>query len=449
MAASRAALFLLPVLMLAQMNTAELTGVVLDQSGGAVRQVNLTLANPATGSTRSTQTDAQGGYRFLRVPPGSYDLTASIQGFRTEKVKGIVLTVGQQATFHVTLSVDSVASEAVVTAGASLVDLQSAALSDVIDPKAIRELPLNGRDFAQLALLEPGVAPSRRSSDSGGPGTKLVINGNRPSQVSFVLDGSDINDANNNTPGSAAGVLLGVDTLEEFRVNTNSYSAAYGRSAGGVISAVTKSGTNQLHGSIFEFVRNSSFDAKNFFDSPTAPIPPFRRNQFGVEVDGPIVRNRTFFLGSYEGLRQRLGVTSRSVVPDANARLGIFPNGSRVTVSPAVPPYLALVPLPNDRNFGDGTGEFLNAASQATNEDFYVGRVDHRFSENTTLFARFTIDDATVAVPDAIRLVEAQTKSSYRYVTVELTRILTAQLLNTARVSMNRSNTEGRQQLPA
>ena len=207
MTAGKPVLLLLPAVLLAQMNTAELTGVVLDQTGGAVRQVSLTLTNPATGSTRSTLTDAQGGYRFLRVPPGSYDLTAELSGFRREKAKGLVLTVGQQATLHLTLTLDAVTSEALVTAGASMVDLQSAALSDVIDPKAIRELPLNGRDFAQLALLEPGVAPSRRSSDSGGPGTKLVINGNRPSQVSFVLDGSDINDANNNTPGSAAGVL--------------------------------------------------------------------------------------------------------------------------------------------------------------------------------------------------------------------------------------------------
>jgi hypothetical protein len=269
-----------------------------------------------------------------------------------------------------------------------------------------------------------------------------VINGNRPSQVSFVLDGSDINDANNNTPGSAAGVLLGVDTLEEFRVNTNSYSAAYGRSAGGVISAVTRSGTNQLHGSLFEFVRNSSFDAKNFFDSPTAPIPAFRRNQFGVEVDGPLLRNKTFFLGSFEGLRQRLGVTSRSVVPDANARLGIFPSGARVPVNPAVPPYLDLVPLPNDRSFGDGTGEFVSAASQATNENFIVGRIDHRFSDKTSVFARFTADDAKVAIPDAIRLVQSESTSSSRYLTAEATRILTQRMLNTLRFSFNRSDIE-------
>jgi hypothetical protein len=435
-------MLLVPALLLAQTNTAELAGVVTDQSGGAVRKVHVSLTSPLTGATWNAETDGQGGYRFLRLTPGTYDLAAAIDGFRTERRQGIVLTVGQEATLNLTLALGAISTETVVTAPTTLIDLQNAALSHVMDPKSIRELPLNGRDFAQLALLEPGVAPARRSSDSGGPGTKLVINGNRPSQVSFLLDGSDINDANNNTPGSAAGVLLGVDTLEEFRVNTNSYSAEYGRSAGGVISAVTKSGTNRLHGSVFEFLRNSAFDAKNFFDSASAPIPAFRRNQFGAEADGPVVRNRTFFLASYEGLRQRLGVTSRSVVPDANARLGIFPNGSTVVVNPAVAPYLNLVPLPNDRSFGDGTGEFVSAASQATNEDFFVGRIDHRFSDRTFLFARFTGDGATVAVPDAIRLVQAKNRSANRYFTTELTRIVSQRMLNTARFSFNRSDIE-------
>lgn len=435
------AILIVPALMMAQTNTAELVGLIVDQSGGAIPEVSVTLTSPMTGMKRSTHTDGQGGYRFLRVPPGAYDLTASIEGFRIDRRRGIILTVGQQATLNLTLAVGSISSEAVVTAG-NLVDMQSAALSEAMDPKTIRDLPLNGRDFAQLALLEAGVAPSRRSPDSGGPGTKLVINGNRPSQVSFLLDGSDINDANNNTPGSAAGVMLGIDTLEEFRVNTNSYSAAYGRSAGGIISAVTKSGTNRLHGSLFEFARNSTFDAKNFFDSSAAPIPPFRRNQFGVEVDGPVISNKTFFLGGYEGLRQRLGITSRSVVPDADARSGIFPGGSRVVVNPAVPAYLDLVPLPNDRNFGDGTGEFMSAASQATNEDFFAGRIDHHFSDRTSVFARFTADDATVAVPDGIRLIQAESRSSNRYLTVELTRIVTQRLLNTARFGFNHSDIE-------
>src|SRR4029077_1321753 len=156
---------------------------------------------------------------------------------------------------------------------------------------------LNGRDVAQLALLQPGVAPSLRGGDSGGAGTNLVIQGSRPDQIRFLLDVSYITDANNATPGSAAGVVLGVDTLQEFRVLTNAYSAEYGRSAGGVVSALTKSGTNLLHGSLFEFIRNSDLDSKNYFDSKSSLIPPFKRNQFGTEVDGPIFKDKTFFLG--------------------------------------------------------------------------------------------------------------------------------------------------------
>lgn len=427
-------LWLAPIYLSAQPTTAELAGVASDASGAVIPNAPITLTNPATNNKRQTQTDAQGAYRFLRLAPGAYELTAAPQGFRAERRTGITLTVGQQAVLNLNFEVATVATETVVTAGAVLIDLQNTALSGVSDPKAIRELPLNGRDFAQLALLEPGVSPSRRTSDSGGPGTKLSINGNRPSQNSFVLDGSDINDANNNTPGSAAGVLLGVDTLEEFRVNTNSYSAAYGRSAGGVISAVTKSGTNQFHGSIFEFVRNSAFDAKNFFDAAASPIPAFRRNQFGVEVDGPIIKNKTFFLASYEGLRQRLGVTSRTVVPDA---------AIRANAVPVVRPYLALIPLPNDRSFGDGTGEYVSAASQAVDENFFVTRIDHRFNDKTSLFGRFTIDRANVAIPDAIRLVQAETKSDNRYFTLEATRVLTERLVNTARFSVNKSNSDG------
>lgn len=436
-------LLLAPICLFAQPTTAELAGVATDPSGSVIANAAIALVNPATGAQRQAQTDPQGAYRFLRLAPGNYELTATSDGFRAERRTGLNLSIGQQAVLNLKFEVATVSTEASVSAGTVLIDLQNTALSGVSDPKAIRELPLNGRDFAQLALLEPGVTPSRRSSDSGGPGTKLVINGNRPSQNSFVLDGADINDANNNTPGSAAGVLLGVDTLEEFRVNTNSYSAAYGRSAGGVISAVTKSGTNQLHGSLFEFVRNSAFDAKNFFDSPSNRIPPFRRNQFGVAIDGPIVKNRTFFLASYEGLRQRLGVTSRTVVPDANARQGIFPTGPRITVNPAVPAYLALVPLPNDRSFGDGTGEFVAAASQSVDENFFVARIDHRFSDKTSIFGRFTIDKANVAIPDALRFVQAETQSDNRYLTIEGTRVLTASLVNTARFSVNKSESRG------
>jgi hypothetical protein len=404
-----------------------------------VAQAEITIVHEATGLNRTVHSDESGKYTFTQLAPGRYRLTVNAAGFETAVRSGVDLRVGQSAALNVELRVGNIETSIEVSAAASRVDTQTSALSSVMDSRAIRELPLNGRDFAQLALLQVGVAPSRRTSDSGGPGTKLVINGAKPSQVSFLLDGSDINDANNNTPGSAAGVLLGVDTLEEFRVLTNSYSAAYGRSAGGVVSAVTRSGTNRFHGSVFEFHRNSALDAKNFFDAKDAPIPRFWRNQFGVVADGPIVRNRTFFLASYEGLRQDLGVTTRTVVPDANARQGIFPGQPPIAVHPAIPPYLALVPLPNDRNFGDGTGEYVARSTQVTDEDFFTARVDHRFSNAITLYGRYTNDEASIAVPDGIGLVQADTTSLNRFFTSEMKAVLTERALNVLRVSINRS----------
>lgn len=425
----------------AQVDRSELSGAVLDPAGATIAHVELTLANQETNASRITHTDDRGRYVFSQLAPGQYSLTAHVEGFETETRRDIVLTVGRSAVLDLTMRVAGISSEAVVTAAAQLIETRSTALSSTMDTASIRNLPLNGRDFAQLALLQPGVAPSRRTSDSGGPGTKLAIGGNRPGQVSFRLDGSDINDSNNNTPGSAAGVLLGVDTLQEFRVLTNSYSAAYGRNAGGVVSAITRSGGNDFHGSIFEFLRNSALDAKNFFDPVSAPIPRFQRNQFGAEFEGPVIGNRLFFLLSYEGLRQRLGVTSRSVVPDSQARMGLVA-GRTVPVSSSVMPYLALIPLPNERGFGDGTGEYVSTASQATDENFVTGRVDYRKSDFTSFFLRFTLDNGTVTVPDGFKLVRADTTSRNRYVTAEGTHIFSERLLDTVRVSDNRSSSK-------
>ena len=422
----------------AQINTAELSGTVTDQTGGVLRGAEVALTGEGTGMRRVTHTNQAGEYYFLHLAPGVYRLTAQMEGFAAETREGIELAVGRQAQLDFELHLGTMAAETVVVAGTPLVETRATSLSAVMDSHAIRELPLNGRDFAQLALLEPGVAPSRRTSDSGGPGTKLVVGGNRPSQVSFLLDGSDVNDANNNTPGSVAGVLLGVDTLQEFRVYTNAYSAQYGRSGGGIVSAVTRSGTNALHGNVFEFARNSAFDAKNFFDPLNRPIPAFKRNQFGVEVDGPIAHDRTFFLASFEGLRQRLGVTQRSVVPDAAARGGTLP-GQSVAVNPAVVPYLDLVPLPDGRSFGDGTGEFISGSSQATGENFFSGRIDHTFSAKTSVFGRYSFDSGAVRLPDALNLVRADNSSRNQYATAQLTRIFNERMLNDFRLSYNRS----------
>jgi len=423
----------------AQDNSAELRGLVLDASGAAVPGATVALQNEQTGVSDTVHTSSQGDYVFLRLVPGVYRLTTTLAGFRTDVRGGVALNVGQKARLDVRLEVGDVTAQVVVEGAAPLVETQSAALASVMDNRSIKELPLNGRDFAQLALLQPGVSPSRRTSDSGGPGTKLVINGAKPSQVSFVLDGADINDANNNTPGSVAGIMLGVDTLQEFRVVTNSYSAAYGRSAGGIISAVTRTGTNAFHGGAFEFHRNSAMDAKNYFDAKDQPIPDFQRNQFGFSFDGPILRNRAFFMASVEGLRQNLGVTRRTVVPDADARRGIFPGQAAFQVDPAIPAYLALVPLPNGRNFGDGTGEYIAATTTTTSGNYATLRLDHRASNRLSGFMRYTFDDAAVEAPDAIELVRADNESRNQYFTAEANYVITNQWLNTFRASVNDS----------
>ena len=432
-------LFLFSFVAQAQQNTAELSGSVADANGAVLINTKVTVRQPLTGATRVTHTNSAGLYTFTQLPLGVYTVSVSHTGFQTEVREGVELTVGQRARLDFSLKVGAVSSETVVTAGVSQVETQSSALSSVMDKDSIRELPLNGRDIVQLALLKPGVAPSRRTSDSAGSGVQLSIGGRRPNQISFVLDQTDINDGNNNTPGSVSGVLLGVDTLQEFRVLTNGYSAEYGRSAGGVISAVTRSGTNQWHGSAFEFVRNSAFDAKNFFDPVNQKIPHFARNQFGGIVSGPIKHDRTFFLASYEGLRQRLGITNQAVVPNAAARNGDIPGLAKITVNPAVPGYLALVPLPNGRDFGDGTGQYISSGSNLDDEDFVVGRVDHRFSDKTSIFGRYTFNNAEVSVPDNLQLFRSGTASRNQYVTAQVTRIFNERLLNNVRFSYNRS----------
>ena len=425
--------------MAAQTNTAAISGSVADQGRGVLRGVAVTLTQQSTGAQRSTHTDDSGAYYFLQLPPGPYRIAASLEGFRTEVREGIELSVGSEIHLDLALALGAMTQETVVAADASPLQMESAALSGAMDGRSIRELPLNGRDFAQLALLEPGVAPSRRTSDSGGPGTKLVAGGSRPSQISFLLDGADINDSNNNTPGSAAGVLLGVDALQEFRVYTNAYAAQYGRSGGAVVSAVTRAGTNDFHGALFEFTRNSRFDAKNFFDPLNQPIPAFRRNQFGMEMDGPIERGRTFFLVSMEGLRQSLGATHRSVTPDEASRQGSVPGLAPIRVAAGVAPYLALIPLPNGRSFGDGTGEFIYTATQPVRENFFAGRIDHSFSERTSVFARYSRDSAASQAPDDLNLFSATSSSLNDYSAVQVTRIISERSLNDLRVAYNRS----------
>jgi hypothetical protein len=279
------------------------------------------------------------------------------------------------------------------------------------------------------------------SDPVGGRTPKISINGARPEQNNFLLDGTDINNVYNKTPGSVGGVLLGVEAILEFQVLTNAYSAEFGRSAGGVINAVTRSGANRYHGSLFEFHRNSTLDAKNFFDPANQPTPAFKRNQFGGAFGGPIRKDKIFFFATYEGLIERLGVTGVAAVPDANARQGRLPNRT-VTLHPAIPTYLQLLfPLPNGNNLGGGAAEYLFSLSQPTNEHFAQGRIDHHVSEHDTVWGRFTFDNGTVDRQPTNKPPLAFTKERSRnqYLTLEQQHTFASGMLNTARFGFNRS----------
>ncbi len=430
----------------AQTVGASLQGTIADPSGAVVPKAQVEVRNAGTGASSSLISDEAGRYRVPLLPPGEYELRISARGFQTVVRKGIHLAVGQDAVLDIILELGRTTSEISVVADAPRLNLTSGALSGLVDDRQIRDLPLNGRSFQQMALLQPGVTAALAAGNDvvGGRTPKISINGARPEQNNFLLDGTDINNVYNKAPGSVAGVLLGVEAVQEFQVLTNAYSAEFGRSSGGIINAVTRSGGNRLHGSAFEFLRNSAVDAKNFFDPASKPIPAFKRNQFGASVGGPIRRDKTFFFGTYEALIERLGITGVTAVPDADARRGILA-GRTVQLHPAVPAYLeTLFPLPNGRPLGGGAAEFLYSRSQPTNEHFVQGRVDHRFSGSDSLFGRYTISNGTVDRQPTNKPPTAFTKERSRnqYVTLEEQHIFSPTLMNTVRLGFNRSTQE-------
>jgi len=425
---------------------ASLQGVITDPSGAVIARARVEIRNTESGALVSLESDAAGRYRAPVLQPGQYEVRMTASGFQTLVRTGIHLAVGQDAVLDGAMQMGQTASEINVQADTPRINLVSGSVSGLVDDKQIRDLPLNGRSFQQLALLQPGVnaALSAGNDVIGGRAPKISINGARPEQSSFLLDGTDINNVYNKTPGSVGGVLLGVDAVLEFQVLTNSYSAEFGRAAGGVINAVTRSGTNSLHGSVFEFVRNSALDAKNFFDPAASGVPPFKRNQFGGTTGGAIRRDKTFFFAAFESLIERLGVTGVANVPDPNARQGILPTKT-VPLNPAVPQYLdTLFPLPNGRNLGGGVAEYLFSRSQPTNEYFVQGRIDRRFSAADSLFGRYTFDNGNVDRQpiNTPPIVFTKERSRNQYVTLEYQHIFSPTVWNTVKAGYNRSTSE-------
>lgn len=422
---------------------ASLRGVVKDKDGAPVAAAKVEIVERATGKVKNQQTNGEGEFFEPILTPGVYDLTTRADKFKDYESKGLNLTVGQQAQLRITMSTVEDVIVADAGAAAAQVNLSSGSMTYVVGKDEIRDLPLNGRSFEQLALLQPGVvaAYSAGSSFYGARTRAISVNGARPEQNSFLVDGVDMMNAFNKTPGSAAGVLLGVEGVQEYQVLANSYSPEFGRAAGGVINAASRYGSNQLNGSLFYFLRNSAFDAKNYFTPVGQSIPGFKRNQFGGVIGGPIVKNKTFFFGSYESLIERLGVISSAAVPDAAARLGQLPSGT-VPVNPIMRPYLdKLFPASNGASLGGGAAEYRYSLSQPTDDRFYTARLDHRFSDKDNFFARYTMTEGTVDRVPANTLPVSRLLETGRnqYIGTEWVRMISPSLFMINRAAFSRS----------
>ena len=427
----------------AQVAGGTITGSVTDSSGAAIPNAQVSVKNSATDVTLNFATDSAGFYTAPNVLPGNYVVTASAPSFTT-RGDAVTLTVGQDLALNISLQVGGVSQKVEITDISSTVDLASSAISGVIGAETVRELPLNGRSWTDLATLQPGVAgvQTQASYTQGaqrgnrGFGAQISVSGGRPQQNNYRLDGVSINDYANSGPGSVIGVNLGVDAIQEFSIITSNASAEYGKTSGGVINSITRSGANQFHGDAYEFLRNSALDARNFFDGPA--IPPFKRNQFGASAGGPIWKDHTFIFGDYEGIRQSLGTTNRIVVPSANARIGHLSTGN-VTVDPAVTKYLGLYPLPNGTLLGKGdTGPYNFASQQIVNEDFFTIRADHKLSSEDSAFATYMFDNAPFTQPDAYNNVLQGSSTRRQVAVIEESHTFSPRFVNAVRFGLNR-----------
>jgi len=443
-----------------QVAGATLSGTISDSSGAVVPQANVVIKNVATGVSTELATNTDGFYTAANLLPGDYEVTISAKGFNTEKRTGISLTVGSQQVFDLTLHVGSATKEViVVTAEAPAVQLNSSDISAVVNATTVRELPLNGRSWTDLAELQPGVNKIQTQPDfaqgtdrgNRGFGQQLTISGARPQQNNYRLDGVSLNDYANGAPGSVLGGSLGVDAIQEFSVLTSNYSAEYGKTSGGVVNAITRSGTNQFHGSVYEFLRNNHLDARNFFDDPTQSTPPFKRNQFGGAIGGPIFKNRTFFFADYEGIRQSKGITTVAFVPSQNARNGILSSGN-VIVDPKAASFFTFYHLPNGgpvAGSGGDLGIYSFPGQQIVNENFVTARVDHKISSNDSLFGTYMYDKTPYLSPDGLNNVEFSTLTARQFASIEETHMFTPGFVNSIRIGGNHEAVNNNESLKA
>ena len=444
--------------------TASITGTVEDASGAVVREATITVKSQETGATRTVTTDDSGNYRVLSLPLGPQELKVEKQGFKSVVRTGVSLEVGQEAVVNFRLEVGELVQQMAVSEEAPVVNVTTASVSGMVDERQIKELPLNGRSFDDLITLNPGTInyTLKSANTSTSNGNTFSVAGRRTSENLFLLNGIEYMGSSQLavTPGGTSGLLLGIDAVREFNVLTDTYSAEYGKRAGAQVSAVTQSGTNQFHGTIFEFLRNSALDSPGPFDNGT--VPPFRRNQFGGAAGGPLKKDRLFLFGNYEGFRQSLDVSNVSVVPDDNARLGILPNSCTGLPTPVpksnstMEQYASLFwPQPNGPELtvpASGTGctstaQVPSGTAKATynpnehiREDFGTLRADYNVGKNDTLSSAYTIDDGTSLIPLADPVFASFTPLRMQVLNLTETHVFSPAILNTATVGFSRAS---------
>lgn len=418
--------------------SATLAGVVQDASGGVLPGAQVSARSVATGVTRQTTTEADGRFTLAGLLAGDYEIRLELSGFRPLVRTGIRLTVGENASLTLTLEVG--ATEVVTVSGAaSQVNTRSSELSYLVDQRTIAQLPVNGRNYTDLMSLLPAVTPfpHRDNGSVVAHGLAMSVNGQDPRANVYLLDGTLLNDFTNGPAGSAAGTALGMDTVQEFRLESNTYSAEYGRNIGGQINAITKSGANVLAGSLFAFHRNDVLDARNYFD--TGDKPQFVRNQFGGTMGGALRQDRLFFFAGYEALLENLGRTIVTTVPDDNARLGLLPGGVTIPVNPAVAPYLNEFPRANGDNLGGGLARYTFPFDQKLDQHFAQARLDAVLANGAQAFVRYTFDDAAQRLPTDFPQFPRTFVSRNQFVTAEYRQALSGSMFHTARFGYSRT----------
>jgi len=418
-------------------------GTVTDSSGGAIPGVTVKIKNLETGAARQITTDDVGRYSAPALPVGPYEVRAEKNGFRGELRSAISLAVGQRASVDLILQLGDVQQTVHVESAPTVVAVTTEDISGLVGERQVKELPLNGRSYDQLITLNPGVV-NYTSQRAGGIGTSNSVVGNmfaasgrRPQENLYLLNGVEFTSASeiNNTPGGVSGQLLGVDSVREFSVVKDTYGAEYGKRPGAQVNIVTSSGSNALHGNVYEFLRNSALDARNFFDH--GDIPKFQRNEFGGSLGGPLKKDITFLFGNYEGFRQNLGLSDLSLVPD---------DASRAAAVPSIQPLLALWPVANGPELLNADGTPSGIAEAFTNpvqhirEDFGTARFDQNFTQNDSLAAVYTVDDSTAHSPTRNPLTFVDITLREQVVSLSETHIFSPSLLNKATFGFSRGN---------